>query len=64
MFFMTLMCYVTYFLYMDMDGFFIPFTNWTLILTTVSLWTTIKASTDQVNFGKDALQTSDSAVHM
>jgi hypothetical protein len=49
---------------MDMDGFFIPFTNWTLMLTTVSLWTTIKASGDQINFGKDALQTSDSAVTM
>jgi hypothetical protein len=64
MFFLTLVCYVTYFLYMDADGFFIPFTNWALMLTTVSLWTTIKASGDQINFGKDALQTSDTACHM
>ena len=60
----TLMCYVTYFLYMDWHGFFIPFTNWTLMLTTVSLWTSIQASKDTVNFGKDSLQTSDNAVHM
>lgn len=38
---LTLSCYVTYFLYMDLDGFFIPFTNWTLMLTTVSLWASI-----------------------
>ena len=24
-------CYVTYFMYMDWDGFFIPFTNWALV---------------------------------
>lgn len=51
----TLMCYVTYFLYMDLDGFFIPFTNWTLMLTTVSLWASIQASNDVTNFGKDSL---------
>jgi len=58
----TLMCYVTYFMYMDWDGFFIPFTNWTLMLTTVSLLASIQASKDSVNFGKDSLQTSDEAV--
>ena len=52
---LTLMCYVTYFLYMDLDGFFIPFTNWTLMLTTVSLWASISASSDTVNFGRDSL---------
>jgi hypothetical protein len=51
----TLTCYVTYFLYMDADGFFIPFTNWTLMLTTISLISSIQASKDTVNFGKDAL---------
>ena len=60
----TLMCYVTYFLYMDLDGFFIPFTNWTLMLTTVSLWASIQASNDVTNFGKDSLQTSDKAVFL
>ena len=58
------MCYVTYFLYMDPSGFFVPFTNWTLILTTISLIASIKASTDTVNFGRDSLQTSDSAVYV
>lgn len=60
----VLMCYVTYFLYMDADGFFIPFTNWTLMLTTVSLICSISASNDNANFGKDSLQTSDSAVNV
>jgi hypothetical protein len=60
----TLMCYVTYFMYMDWDGFFIPFTNWTLMLTTVSLIASISASNDSVNFGKDALQTSENAVYL
>ena len=60
----TLLCYVTYFLYMDLDGFFIPFTNWTLMLTTVSLWASIQASNDVTNFGKDSLQTSDKAVFL
>ena len=69
MFLMTLVCYVTYFMYMLPDNsgpfdFFIPFTNWALMLTTVSLWTTIKASGDQINFGKDSLQTSDTACYM
>jgi hypothetical protein len=40
---------------MDADGFFIPFTNWTLILTTISLIASISASSDTVNFQKDAL---------
>ena len=48
-------CYVTYFLYMDIDGFFIPFTNWTLMLTTVSLLASINAGNDLTNFGKDSL---------
>ena len=51
-------------MYMDWDGFFIPFTNWTLMLTTLSLWSSICASKDDVNFAKDSLTTSDSAVHM
>jgi len=63
MFTLTLCCYVTYFLYMDLDGFFIPFTNWTLMLTTVSLWASIQASNDTINFGKDSLQTSDTSVY-
>jgi len=49
---------------MDWDGFFIPFTNWTLMLTTISLLSSISASKDCINFGKDALQTSESAVHL
>jgi hypothetical protein len=61
---LTCMCYVTYFLYMDLDGFFLPFTNWTLMLTTVSLWSSINACNDTVNFGKDSLQTSDKAVYL
>jgi len=48
---------------MDLDGFFIPFTNWTLMLTTVSLWASIQASNDTINFGKDSLQTSDTSVY-
>jgi len=65
MFIMTLCCYVTYGLYMDEgpSSFFIPFTNWTLMLTTFSLWTSIAASDDTVNFGKDALLTSEKAVY-
>lgn len=61
---MTLMCYVTYFLYMDADGFFIPFTNWTLMLTTVCLWSSIQAANDTTNFGRDSLQTSDKAISL
>jgi hypothetical protein len=49
---------------MDWDGFFIPFTNWTLMLTTISLWSSICASEDTTNFGKDSLMTSDRAVYM
>jgi hypothetical protein len=64
MFSLTCMCYVTYYLYMDLDGFFLPFTNWALMLTTVSLWTSIQACDDTINFGKDSLQTSDKAVYM
>ncbi len=64
MLFLTFCCYVTYFLYMDLDGFFIPFTNWTLMLTTVSLWASIQAASDSSNFGKDSLQTSDTSVYM
>ena len=57
-------CYVTFFMYMDLDGFFIPFTNWTLVITTLSIIASIQASTDEANFGKDALQTSDRAVYV
>jgi len=64
MLFGTLSCYVTYAMYMDLDGFFIPFTNWALMLTTLSLWSSISAANDTVNFGKDSLQTSDRAVHL
>ena len=57
-------CYVTYFLYMDWNGFFIPFTNWTLVITTVSILASALACRDEVNFGKDALQTSEKAVYV
>jgi hypothetical protein len=40
----TLSCYVTYFLWMDLEGFFLPFTNWALMLTTVSLMASISAA--------------------
>jgi len=60
----TLICYVTYFLYMEPSGFFIPFTNWTLMLTTLSLMSSISAAGDTSNFGKDALLTSDTALHV
>ena len=56
-------CYVTYFLFMDMDGFLIPFTNWTLVITTLSIIASIQASTDEHSFGKDSLQTSDTAIY-
>lgn len=57
-------CYVTYFLYMEPHGFFIPFTNWTLMITTFSLMCSISAANDTKNFGKDSLETSDTAVHV
>lgn len=60
---LTLICYVTYFLFMDIDGFFIPFTNWTLMLTTWSLISSISASNDTVNFGANSLQTSETATY-
>ena len=60
----VLSCYVSYYLFMDLDGFFIPFTNWTLMLTTVSLITSINAANDTTNFGRDSLQTSDNAINM
>jgi hypothetical protein len=50
-------------MYMDWDQFYIPFSNWTLLVTTISIWASIQASGDEVNFGKDSLQTSDSAVY-
>ena len=59
----VLSCYCTYFLYMDIDGFFISFTNWTLIITTVSLMASINAGNDSTNYGKDSLQTAETAVH-
>ena len=48
-------CYVTYFMYMDWDQFYIPFSNWTLLITTLSIYASIQASTDETNFGKDSL---------
>lgn len=60
--FLTGCCYVTYFMYMDWHGFFIPFTNWTLMITTASLIASIQAADDTTNFGKDALQRSEEAV--
>merc|ERR1711908_57972 len=39
-------CYVTYALYMDWDSFYIPFTNWTLLITTISIISSIQASSD------------------
>ena len=57
-------CYVTYFMYMDWDSFYIPFTNWTILITTLSIISSAQASTDAANFGKDALQTSDKAVYV
>ena len=53
--FLTGCCYVTYFMYMDWHGFFIPFTNWTLMITSASLIASIQAANDSTNFGKDAL---------
>ena len=55
-------CYVTYFMYMDAEHFFVPFTNWALMITTISLIASISASNDTVNFGHDALVTKDNAV--
>ena len=49
---------------MDLDGFFIPFTNWTLMLTTLSIWCSIAAANDNVNFGRDALMTSERAIFL
>lgn len=49
---------------MDLDGFFVPFTNWTLMLTTVSLIASINAANDTTNFGRDSLSTSDNAVKL
>mgnify|MGYP007078273797 CR=1 FL=1 len=60
--FLVSMCYVTYFMFMDWHGFFIPFTNWTLMLTTASLLASIQAANDTTNFGKDALSRGESAV--
>ena len=57
-------CYVTYFMFMDWDQFYIPFTNWTLVITTLSIISSIQASTDSTNFGKDALQTSETALYI
>ena len=57
-------CYVTYFLYMDWHGFFIPFTNWALMITTASLMASISAANDNVNFCKDSLQRSESATYL
>ena len=62
--FLTCMCYVTYFMYMDWHGFFIPFTNWALMITTLSLLASIQAANDTTNFGKDALQRSENATYL
>jgi hypothetical protein len=49
---------------MDWHGFFLPFTNWSLMLTTASLMASISAADDEVNFGKDSLQRSEDAVYL
>jgi hypothetical protein len=49
---------------MDLDGFFVPFTNWTLMITTLSLWASIQACNDSNNFGKDSLMTSENAIYL
>ena len=54
--------YVTYFIFMEPASFLVPFTNWTLILTTVSLITSIQAANDTINFGKDGLHRGELAV--
>ena len=61
---LTLGCYVTCFMYMDWKGldFLVPFTNWTLMLTTASLYSSIQAAQDSTNFGKDALSRGEAAV--
>jgi hypothetical protein len=47
---------------MDWHGFFIPFTNWTLMITSASLIASIQAANDTTNFGRDSLQRSEDAV--
>ena len=59
---LVLSCYVTYFLFMEPAGFLVPFTNWTLMLTTASLVASIQAAGDTTNFGKDALSRGEAAV--
>ena len=54
---------MTLFLYMDMDNVLVPLTNWNLVLTTIMLISSVRASTDTSNFGKDAMQMSDNAVY-
>jgi hypothetical protein len=57
-------CFVTYFMYFDWNNFFIPFTNWTLMLTAASLVASIEASNDTKNFGKDGLSRGEEAIYL
>lgn len=48
--------YLTAALFWDFHYFFVPFTNWTLMVTTLSLLMTMYAATDPINYGESALK--------
>ena len=56
---MCLSCFFTSFISFPLERFFFPFTNWTLIITTVSLILSYLASTDKHNFGPKAFHIKD-----
>lgn len=48
--------YLTAALFWDFHNFFIPFTNWTLIMTTLSLLLTINGAHDTANYNEWSLK--------
>lgn len=48
--------YLTAVLFWDFHNFFVPFTNWTLIMTTLSLLLTINAARDTAHYHESALK--------
>jgi hypothetical protein len=48
-----MMPYITSYLYWDWHYFLVPFTNWTLIVTTLSLSASIVACLDDKEFKRD-----------
>ena len=61
---LILMPYVTSFLYFDYHFFLVPFTNWTLIISTIALGLSIIAGVESWLYGKHAMCKSREAFYV